>query len=107
MQQDNVQEKYKDYKLDEDGILKHKSRVYIADFGELIESVLHEMHNVPYAGHPSYQKTLTAVRKEYFWPGMKNDIANYIARCMECQRVKVEHRHPAGLLQPLPILEWK
>jgi hypothetical protein len=26
---------------------------------------------------------------------------------MECQRVKAEHRHPTGLLHPLPILEWK
>ena len=26
---------------------------------------------------------------------------------MECQKVKVEHRHLAGLLQPLTILEWK
>jgi hypothetical protein len=26
---------------------------------------------------------------------------------MECQKVKVEHRHPAGLLQPLLIPEWK
>ena len=25
---------------------------------------------------------------------------------MECQKVKVEHQHPTGLLQPLPILEW-
>lgn len=38
---------------------------------------------------------------------MKSDIASYIARCMECQKVKVEHRHPTGLLQPLPIPEWK
>jgi hypothetical protein len=38
---------------------------------------------------------------------MKRDIAGYIARCMECRKVKAEHRHPAGLLQPLPIPEWK
>ena len=31
----------------------------------------------------------------------------YILRCMKCQQVKVEHQHPAGLLQPLPVLEWK
>ena len=38
---------------------------------------------------------------------MKNDAAEYIARCMECQKVKFEHRHLAGLLQPFPITEWK
>ena len=26
---------------------------------------------------------------------------------MKCQKVKVEHRHPAGLLHPFPIPEWK
>ena len=26
---------------------------------------------------------------------------------MECQQVKVGNQHLAGLLQPLPILEWK
>jgi hypothetical protein len=39
--------------------------------------------------------------------GMKNDVVDYITRCMECQKVKVEHRHPMGLLQPLPIPEKK
>jgi hypothetical protein len=38
---------------------------------------------------------------------MKKDVADYIARCMECQKVKVEHRHPTGLLHPLPIPERK
>ena len=34
-------------------------------------------------------------------------MANYIAKCLECQKVKIEHRHPTCLLQPIPILEWK
>ena len=37
---------------------------------------------------------------------MKKDIAYYIERCMECQKVKVEHKHIERLLQPLPIVEW-
>jgi hypothetical protein len=69
--------------------------------------ILHEIHNVPYVGHPGYQKTMAAVKSHYFWIGMKREIDEYIARCMECQKVKAEHRHPAGLLQPFPIPEWK
>jgi hypothetical protein len=38
---------------------------------------------------------------------MKKEVIDFIARCLECQKVKVEHRHPAGLIQPFPILEWK
>jgi hypothetical protein len=38
---------------------------------------------------------------------MKKDVAYYIARCMECQKLKDEQRRPMGFLQPLPILERK
>ena len=34
-------------------------------------------------------------------------LAEYIARCFECQQVKTEHQHPARLLHPLPIPSWK
>ena len=47
------------------------------------------------------------LRKEYFWPNMKTKLAEYIARCFECQQVKTEHQHPSGLLQPLPIPSQK
>jgi hypothetical protein len=58
---------------------------------------------VPYIGHTGYQKSITTVRDQYFWIGMKKDVTDYLARCIECQKVKVEHRHPAGLLHPFPI----
>ena len=34
---------------------------------------------------------------------MMTKLAEYIARCFECQQVKIEHQHPVELLQPLPI----
>jgi hypothetical protein len=46
---------------------------------------------------------IIAERSQFIWLGMKKDVVDYIAICMECQKVKVEHRHPTGLLQPLPI----
>ena len=38
---------------------------------------------------------------------MKTEVAEYIARCLECQQVKTKHQHPAGFLHPLPIPSWK
>jgi hypothetical protein len=107
LQQGDVQQKVKEYEIKEDGLLMHKNRIYVPSSRELRNLVLKEMHNVPYVGHPGYQKTITVVRSQFFWSGMKKDVVDYIARCMECQRVKVEHRHPMGLLQPLPIPEKK
>jgi hypothetical protein len=95
------------YKLETDGILLYKNIIFVPNVQCLKQMILQEMHNVPYTWHPGYQKTVVAIKSHYFWPGMKRYIAEYIARCMECQKVKGEHRHPAGLLQPLPIPKWK
>jgi hypothetical protein len=97
----------KEHEIKEDGLLMHKNRIYVPSSRELRNLVLKEMHNVLYDGHLGYQKKITIVRSQLFWLGMKNDVVDYITRCMECQRVKDEHRHPVGLLQPLPIPENK
>lgn len=62
-----------------------------------------EMHNVPYFGHLGQQNTIVLARKWYFWIVVRKYIVDYIARCMECQKMKIKHRHLEGLLQPLPI----
>jgi hypothetical protein len=38
---------------------------------------------------------------------MKGETTEYLARCQDCQWVKAEHQHLAGLLHPLPVPEWK
>jgi hypothetical protein len=107
LQQGNFHGKFDYYELKEDGNLMYKSKVYVSNSGEMKNAVLKEMHNVSYVERLGYHKTIAIVRSQYFWLGMKKQVANYIAKGLECQKVKTEHRHPTGLLQPFPILEWK
>nr|GEZ75428.1 hypothetical protein [Tanacetum cinerariifolium] len=47
------------------------------------------------------------LKKLYWWPNMKADIATYFSKCLRCTNVKVEHQKPPRLLQQLEILAWK
>ena len=38
---------------------------------------------------------------------MKIDVTEYVSKCLTCQQVKAEHQVPTGLLNPLPIPQWK
>nr|GEV91578.1 putative reverse transcriptase domain, ribonuclease H-like domain, aspartic peptidase domain protein [Tanacetum cinerariifolium] len=55
----------------------------------------------------SSKKMYQDVKKLYWWPNMKADIATYVSKCLTCARVKVEHQRPSGLLVQPAILEWK
>ena len=69
--------------------------------------ILIEAHDTPYTAHPGATKMYQDLKKGYWWPGMKKDIVEFVAKCLICQQVKVEHQRPSGLLQPLSIPEWK
>ncbi|GKD46065.1 putative reverse transcriptase domain-containing protein [Tanacetum coccineum] len=47
------------------------------------------------------------LKKLYWWPNMKADIATYVSKCLTCAKVKAEHQKPSGLLQQPKILVWK
>ena len=38
---------------------------------------------------------------------MKRDIAEFVAKCSNCQQVKIEHQKPGGLAQEIEIPTWK
>jgi hypothetical protein len=109
LQQGKMPQKVDNYNMEIDGILLYKNRIFVPNVQDLKHTIFHDMHNVPYVGHLGYQKTVETIKSHYhyFWLGMKREIVEYIARCMEFQKVKDGNRHPAGLLQPLPIPEWK
>jgi hypothetical protein len=96
--------KYEGYQMLEEGLWTYKNRLYIPNCDDLKRFIMDELHNIPHIGHPGYQKMITTIRKKFCWPGLNKDIAIYIAKCLECQQVKVEHwQNPLGLLQLLPI----
>ena len=101
LQQQSLEKKYEGYKLEEDGLLTYKNIIYIPNIEDLRRFAMDEIHQPPYSGHPGYQKMIATTRKQYFWPRMKKDMAEYLSRCMKCQQVKVENKHPTGFLHPL------
>ncbi|WVZ89058.1 LOW QUALITY PROTEIN: hypothetical protein U9M48_035516 [Paspalum notatum var. saurae] len=88
------------FREDEQGILWYKNRI-------IRKLILSEAHDTAYSIHPGSTKMYYDLKERFWWYGMKRAVAEYVAICDTCQRVKAEHQRPAGLLQPLKVPEWK
>ncbi|RVW16021.1 Retrovirus-related Pol polyprotein from transposon 17.6 [Vitis vinifera] len=91
----------------ENGSVRFKGRLCVPKDVELRNELLADAHRVKYTIHPGNTKMYQDLKRQFWWSGMKRDIAQFAANCQICQQVKVEHQRPTGLLQPLPIPEWK
>lgn len=67
--------------------------------------ILKNRHDSITAGHFGIRKTLELIKRDYFWPKMRQFVKNYVKSCVTCQRNKIERQKPIGLLKPLPIPE--
>ncbi|GKB56318.1 putative reverse transcriptase domain-containing protein [Tanacetum coccineum] len=92
-----------------DGTLCLKNRSWIPCFGNLRALIMHESHKSKYSIHPGSDKMYQDLKKLYWWPNMKAEIATYVSKCMTCAKVKAEYQKPSGLLvQPIiPIWKWE
>ncbi|KAL2226383.1 UNVERIFIED_CONTAM: Transposon Ty3-I Gag-Pol polyprotein, partial [Sesamum indicum] len=93
--------------IQEDGTLFNGKRICVPNVEELRMEIMHEAHYAPYAMHPGSTKMYRDLRPYYWWPTMKKNVAEFVAKCLTCQQVKAEHQAPAGKLHPLTIPEWK
>ncbi|GJW79602.1 putative reverse transcriptase domain-containing protein [Tanacetum coccineum] len=83
-----------------------KGRVWLPLFGGLRGLIMLESHKTKYSIHLGSDKMYHDLKKLYWWPNMKVDIATYVSKCLTCAKVKAEHQKPLGLLQQLEIPIW-
>ncbi|GKE43593.1 retrotransposon protein, putative, ty3-gypsy subclass, partial [Tanacetum coccineum] len=86
------------FEIRSDGIRYFDKRVWLTLFGGLRDLIMHESHRSKYSINPGSNKMYQDLKKLYWWPNMKADIATYVSKCLTCAKVKAEHQKPSGLL---------
>nr|GEV90437.1 hypothetical protein [Tanacetum cinerariifolium] len=80
---------------------------YHPGYGDIRALIMYEAHKSKYSVHPGSDKMYQDLKKLYWCPNMKADIATYVSKCLTYLRVKAEHQKPSVLLVKPKIPQWK
>nr|GEX28854.1 putative reverse transcriptase domain-containing protein [Tanacetum cinerariifolium] len=95
------------FEICSNGIRYHDKRIWLSLHGGLRDLIMHESYKSKCSIHPGSNKMYQDLRKLYWWPNIKADIATYVSKCLTCAKVKAKHLKPSGLLQQPEIPKWK
>nr|GEW04948.1 putative reverse transcriptase domain-containing protein [Tanacetum cinerariifolium] len=90
-----------------DGTLCLNGRSWLPCYSDLRIVIMHESHKSKYSIYLGSKKMYQDMKRLYWWPIMKADIATYVSKCLTCAKVKAEHQRPSGLLVQPKIPKWK
>ncbi|GJY66715.1 putative reverse transcriptase domain-containing protein [Tanacetum coccineum] len=90
-----------------DGTMCLNGRSWLPCYGDLRTVIMHESHKSKYSIHPGSDKMYQDMKKLYWWPNMKANIATYVSKCLTYAKVKAEHQRPSSLLVQPEIPQWK
>ncbi|KAJ1699376.1 hypothetical protein LUZ63_007888 [Rhynchospora breviuscula] len=85
------------------GVIRYKDRICVGTYGNWREKIVQALHDSTMGGHSGINVTYHKVKKNFYWPSLKQFIHDYVSSCHHCQLNKGEKVLPPGLLQPLPI----
>nr|GEV18878.1 hypothetical protein [Tanacetum cinerariifolium] len=69
------------------GAQGHFKRSWLPCCGDLRTMIMHESHKSKYSIHPGFDKLYQDMKKLYWWPNMKANIATYVRRCLTCAKL--------------------
>jgi hypothetical protein len=84
------EEKAPGFSVEEQGMLWYKKRLCVPEVKGIKELILRKAHDSAYSIHPGSTKMHHDLKSRYWWYGMKRVVAEYVALCDNCQRVKAE-----------------
>ncbi|GJU20520.1 putative reverse transcriptase domain-containing protein [Tanacetum coccineum] len=63
-------------------------RSWLPCYGDLRTVIMYESHKSKYSIHLGSEKMYQDMKKLYWWPNMKANIATYVSKCLTCAKVK-------------------
>ncbi|KAA0065587.1 ty3-gypsy retrotransposon protein [Cucumis melo var. makuwa] len=96
-----------DFSISSDDGLTFEGRLCVPKDSAVKTELLAEAYSSPFTMHPGSTKMYQDLRSVYWWRNMKREVADFVSRCLVCQRMKAPRQRPAGLLQPLSVPGWK
>ena len=88
-------------------IHRYNDGLCLPDVDDWQTRIIPEAHGSIYSIHQGSTKMLHDLKKIYGWDGMKKDIAEYVAKCPNCEHVKAEHLKHGGLAHIIKVTTWK
>jgi transposase InsO family protein len=95
--------------INDQGELLYRGRRWVPSSENLRTRIISGVHDSLLAGHPGREITYRIVARDFFWPGMTDNIRRYVRNCDVCGRTKPWREGTQGYLKPLPIPNqiWK
>ena len=90
------------------GLMLKERKVYISKDEKLRAEVIRLHHDMPVGGHGEQWKTTELVTRNFWWPGVSQEVKQYVKGCDACQCNKNQTQAPAGklMLNSIPEKPW-
>ena len=78
--------------IHEYGTVLFHNRVCVPAVEALKKKILDKGYNTPHSVHPRGNELYKDLKRTFWWSNIKQEVAEYVAKCLTCQQVKIQHQ---------------